>query len=167
MGLGVSAYSNLFINHASCIQSLSCLPFFLYHPYMPLFLIKFAGFLYTRLRMWRHVQFASLGHAILPLPGSSGHTFYSPRAFWWPSRSADFWGGRSSDLCSRWFGPAAFWWPSRSAVFWGGRSSDLCSRWLGLYNALLRRLSWKYVEHTHVISFTTWFHEVWADNSAE
>ena len=38
MGLGVSAYSNLFINNASCIQSLSCLPFFLYHPYMPLFL---------------------------------------------------------------------------------------------------------------------------------
>ena len=39
MGLGVSACSNVFINHASCIPSLSCLPFFLYHPYMPLFYI--------------------------------------------------------------------------------------------------------------------------------
>ena len=38
MGLGVSAYLNLFINHVSSIQSPSCLPFFLYHPYMPLFL---------------------------------------------------------------------------------------------------------------------------------
>ena len=37
--LGVSACSNVFINHASCIPSLSCLPFFLYHPYMPLLLI--------------------------------------------------------------------------------------------------------------------------------
>ena len=43
MGLGVSACSNLFINRASCIPSLSCLPFFLYHHYMPLY--KFAGFL--------------------------------------------------------------------------------------------------------------------------
>ena len=36
MRSGVSACSNLFINYASCIQSLSCLPFFLYHPYMHL-----------------------------------------------------------------------------------------------------------------------------------
>ena len=34
MGSGVSAYSNLFINHASCFPYLSCLPFFLYHIYM-------------------------------------------------------------------------------------------------------------------------------------
>ena len=33
MGLGVS---DLLVNHASCIPSLSCLPFFLYHPYIPL-----------------------------------------------------------------------------------------------------------------------------------
>ena len=38
MGLGVSVYSNLFVNHASCIPSLSCLPF--YHPYMPFFFIR-------------------------------------------------------------------------------------------------------------------------------
>ena len=40
MGLGVSVCLNLFINHAPCIPSLSCLPFFLYHPYMPLFWIR-------------------------------------------------------------------------------------------------------------------------------
>ena len=34
---GVSVLLNLFINHASCIPSLSCLPLFLYPPYMPLF----------------------------------------------------------------------------------------------------------------------------------
>ena len=44
MGSWVSACSNLFNNHAWCIPSLSCLPFFLYHPFMPLFFL-FAGFL--------------------------------------------------------------------------------------------------------------------------
>ena len=29
IGLGVSVCSNLFINHASCIPSLSCLPYFI------------------------------------------------------------------------------------------------------------------------------------------
>ena len=43
--VGVSACSNLFINHASCIPSLFCLPFFLYHPYNPL--LNSQDFLFT------------------------------------------------------------------------------------------------------------------------
>ena len=37
MESGVSACSNIFVNHASCIPSLSCLPFFIYHPLCLLF----------------------------------------------------------------------------------------------------------------------------------
>ena len=36
-GWEVSVCSNLFINQASCIPSISCLPFFLYDTYVPLF----------------------------------------------------------------------------------------------------------------------------------
>ena len=40
MWSGVLVCSNLFVNHASCIPSLSCLSFFLYQPYMPLTSIR-------------------------------------------------------------------------------------------------------------------------------
>ena len=63
IGLGMSAYSNLFINHASCIHSLSCLPFFLYHHYnMPLCLNS--QDLYTT-RYWKGASHSS--PCVLPL----------------------------------------------------------------------------------------------------
>ena len=34
IGLGVSLCSNLFVNHVARIPSLSCVPSYLYHPYM-------------------------------------------------------------------------------------------------------------------------------------
>ena len=62
IGIGVSASSNLFINHASCIPSLSCLPFFLYHPYMPLF-ARFLMYILVPLILYYNVYLCERGRA--------------------------------------------------------------------------------------------------------
>ena len=78
MGLGVSACSIMFANHASCILSLSSLRF-LYHPYMPLLIFNLLVKQKNRAKcknainffilVLTHIPFKSRGRNIIVLMG--------------------------------------------------------------------------------------------------